>query len=822
MAEDLALLLKQFLFHTNQLPYLPSLKALDCKMNIAASFDVLYKHLKKMMLGYENVQVKAKEEKLTPQIYKGAPVPAPAMASSSINTNLQHGMSVNASAIPTYSGLCYPFELGEVLQKGGSILSDTYRPLRILDMESVPIPLFPADVIELANLRYLAIQARDGSPQSSISNLVNLQMLIISSRKNVVVPKTIWNMVNLRHLCIKSGENVMEEPCFVQETEKDGSPSGLVSLQTLSQVSPQSCHNIFSRTPNLRKLGPLMSSQGDMEFPNISSLKHLEKLKLLNTVPYPKPTRLLNTMMFPEKLKKLTLSNTGMDWEEMWTLSLLPNLEVLKLKFHACIGERWETSDAVFQQLKILKLHSLELRQWVCMKDNFPALQRLVVHHCLNLESIPSDVGKILTLDVIEFDVPRKTYNLLELYRLIMLRRCLERRTRCVEVYKETNPLVKAWRKLERYLEPEYALIGWRNLERILEDVAEDFLMDLIKKSLLMTTKMRADGQVKACRIHDLLRDLFMLEKSKGRDLFSTNSPGCSCSGSCYGIFTLCSSFGERDRTVAFGSVALVEVNGCRFFPPPPSSSSSSSAEICNMAEALSLLLKQLLIHINQLRYIQPSVEAQDHRTDVDTSLAVLMNHLRMMMLGKLGFCGPLISSEGDLEFPNIRSLEHLRKLKLLNTIPFPEATRSCNPLMFPEKLRKLTLSNTGMDWEEMWIFAWLPNLEVLKLKFHACIGEKWDMSDAKFQRLKILKLQGLDLRQWVCWRDNFPGLQRLVVRHCLKLESIPSDIGKILTLDVIEVRGCSRSARVSAQKIQKEQESEGNCFLKVHTDQQQ
>ncbi|KAJ9554320.1 hypothetical protein OSB04_018365 [Centaurea solstitialis] len=344
---------------------------------------------------------KAKEEKLTPEVYKKAP----AMASSSINTNLQHEMSVNASVLPTHSGFCYPFELGDVLQKGGSILSDTYRPLRILDVESVALSLFPADVIHFANLRYLAIQARDGSPPPSISNLVNLQMLIISSRKNIVVPRTIWNMVNLRHLCIKSGENLMEELHPSQEKGKDGCPSGLASLLTLSQISPRSCHKIFSVTPNLRKLGfcgPLISNQGDMEVPDIRGLEHLQNLKLLNTIPYPKPTRLMNTLMFPEKLKKLTLSNTGMDWEDMWTISLLPNLEVLKLKFHACIGERWEMSGAEFRRLKILKLHGLELRHWVCSRDNFPGLQRLVVHNCLKLNIIPSEIGKILTLDLIE------------------------------------------------------------------------------------------------------------------------------------------------------------------------------------------------------------------------------------------------------------------------------------------------------------------------------------------------------------------------------------------------------------------------------------
>lgn len=277
--------------------------------------------------------------------------------------------------------------------------SERIKSVMILDMEYVSISLFPSFLLtQLGNLRYLAIQARDGTPEASISNLVNLQMLIIVSRKNIVVPKTIWDMENLRHLHIKSGENLIEETdCF---------GSGLISLQTLSQVNPQSCNNISLKTPNLRKLGfcgPLKSRLGDLEFPNIRSLDHLQKLKLLNTTPYPEPTKTCNPLLFPEKLQKLTLSNIGLDWEEMWTFSWLPNLEVLKLRVDACIGEKWETSDdTVFRKLKVLKLHDLDLRQWVCSSDNFPRLQHLVVHQCLNLESIPSGLGKILTLDLIE------------------------------------------------------------------------------------------------------------------------------------------------------------------------------------------------------------------------------------------------------------------------------------------------------------------------------------------------------------------------------------------------------------------------------------
>ncbi|KAJ9554316.1 hypothetical protein OSB04_018361 [Centaurea solstitialis] len=1185
---------------------------------------------------------KAKEGYFSPQSFKDVPVPA--KASSSIVTNMQHGMSVDPPAVPSPSGFCRPFGLGNVLEKVRSILRERCKSLRVLDLESVRISLFPFDVIGFANLRYLAIQARDGTPQPSISNLVHLQMLIISSRKNIVVPKTIWNMVNLRHIYIKSGENLMEEPCFVQVPDKDGCPNVLSSLQTLSQVSPQSCHNIFSRIPNLRNLGlcgPLISSKGDLEFPNIRSLEHLEKLKLLNTIPFPEATRSCIPLMFPEKLRKLTLSNTGMEWEQMWTLAWLPNLEVLRLKFHACIGEKWDTSDAKFEQLKILKLQSLDLRQWVCWRDNFPGLQRLVVRQCLKLESIPSDIGKILTLDVIEvrgcsrsarvsaqkiqkeqenegncflkgrtmddavalilkqlfsfndhqffmlgrlqrkIEMDRILNGLMNAVRKMMLGyenegvhnmvKRLEKvahsssvfgpqpslmdeileiieelcnirygpnigeevvvgfddevetlldqltttsakefqvisitgmagvgkTTLARQLYKD--PLIKyvfdirAWTcvsqaylkrdlllgilssfinylteeiykmsdeqlggKLYRLLKgrkylvvlddiwdcmpwndlrfyfpddqngsrvlftsrdidvslhvqaarpahvlrlrtadeswdifqkkvfrtgicfPRLRVIGWKIAKkckglplaiviiaglvknqlsfgwwseiagslhsfmvrdpsqymdtlalsynhlpphlrtcflflgvfpedydipvtkliwlwiaqgfihetenRILEDVAEDFLMDLIKRSLLMTAKKRADGQVKACRIHDLMRDL-CLRKAKEEDFsaqiygyasvpessstiinmlhgMSFNPPALiTHSGFCYPFeFGKILQKGGLFLRETYKSLKILDVESILIFLFPfeviqldslrclaiQAHDGSPQASISNLVNLQMLVISSRknivvpksiwnMVNLRHL-YIKSGENVMEEpcfiqATEKDgcpnglVSLQTLSQvspqschniFSRTPNLRKLGFCGPLMSKLGDLEFPSLRSLKHLQKLKLLNTNPYPEPTRSCNPILFPENLKKLTLSNTGMDWEEMWTFSLLPNLEVLKLKFNAFIGEKWETDDAEFRSLKVLKLLDLELSQWVCSRENFPGLQRLVVHHCSKLNSIPSDVGNILTLDVIEVQGCSRSAWVSAQNIQKEQESEGNCFLKV------
>ncbi|MED6151221.1 hypothetical protein PIB30_080394 [Stylosanthes scabra] len=57
------------------------------------------------------------------------------------------------------------------------------------------------------------------------------------------------------------------------------------------------------------------------------------------------------------------------------------------------------------------------------------------------------------------------------------------------------------------------------------EDVAKDYLYELIDRSLIQASRVNHNGDVKACRIHDLLRDL-CISKAKEYKLFEvcTNS----------------------------------------------------------------------------------------------------------------------------------------------------------------------------------------------------------------------------------------------------------------------------------------------------------
>ncbi|KAK4487688.1 hypothetical protein RD792_005651, partial [Penstemon davidsonii] len=74
---------------------------------------------------------------------------------------------------------------------------------------------------------------------------------------------------------------------------------------------------------------------------------------------------------------------------------------------------------------------------------------------------------------------------------------------------------------------------------------------------------------------------------------------------------------------------------------------------------------------------------------------------------------------------------------------------------------------------------------------------------------------QNLDLRYWRLDNTHFPSLEKLRISHCSGLEEIPSEIGDISPLQVIEV-DYSDLAADSAEVILEEQQNLGNDVLQV------
>lgn len=167
----------------------------------------------------------------------------------------------------------------------------------------------------------------------------------------------------------------------------------------------------------------------------------------------------------------------------------------------------------------------------------------------------------------------------------------------------------------------------------------------------------------------------------------------------------------------------------------------------------------------------------------------------------------------------NLDQLQQLEAFKFIVLDPTPMSKVEFQPKpYFPETLRKLTLSGCSLPWEDMTVIARLPCLEVLKLREMAFGGDNWCLKEEEqFVELMFLLLEYLDLKCWEAKPSNFPRLQRLILRHCHHLESIPTDqIAEIGCLELIEFIECSPYAVESAECIKKAKQVYGNERLTI------
>lgn len=278
-----------------------------------------------------------------------------------------------------------------------------YRLLRRLELGNTFLN-FPVEILHLLHLRYLALRFDCISHPfpSTIFELRYLETCIfdVDKRGRMELPMNIWKMVQLRHLCI-SQEMILSDPPVDY-----GSTTILENLQTISHLYPSgSISDVLKRTPNVRSLGFYMTLSHNRKpffFPHLAHLHLLEKLKFEYQTLSMVPCSIGHQHKFPPHLKKLTLIGSHVPWEEISIVSLLPNLEILKIEDNFFSGPLWETNDDGFRRLRYLKLSHMDLHKWISSTDHFPRLEHLVLNACLELEEIPVEIGDIHTLQTIK------------------------------------------------------------------------------------------------------------------------------------------------------------------------------------------------------------------------------------------------------------------------------------------------------------------------------------------------------------------------------------------------------------------------------------
>ncbi|XP_059316043.1 putative late blight resistance protein homolog R1A-10 [Lycium ferocissimum] len=289
-----------------------------------------------------------------------------------------------------------------------------FKLLRVLDLEAMEFKYgFPSEISRLVCLRYLVMTVDEISEEVPISNLQNLQTLVIfrTSKKNIMhLPNGIWDMSQLRHL--KGSRMVLHSPLKVSSNEVKYPILG--TLQNVSGLSPSCCtKEIFEEIKNVKKLG-IYGKRGEfLDQPKcLDNLIYLHELETLSI--YVHAFHRTNFITLPRlgcsppNLKKLTLYNTYLPLEDMKIISKFPKLEVLQLKHAAFVAEEgstemWEVTEMGFLELKFfLLLEELNLKYWRATDDCFPRLERIVIRDCRWLKEIPEVFADSMTLQLIE------------------------------------------------------------------------------------------------------------------------------------------------------------------------------------------------------------------------------------------------------------------------------------------------------------------------------------------------------------------------------------------------------------------------------------
>ncbi|KAH6772508.1 hypothetical protein C2S51_010912 [Perilla frutescens var. frutescens] len=389
---------------------------------------------------------------------------------------------------------------------------------------------------------------------------------------------------------------------------------------------------------------------------------------------------------------------------------------------------------------------------------------------------------------------------------------------------------------------------------RVLEEIAEDYLKDLIDRNLILVDKLCDNGKTKYCDIHDLLRDLCIKVAEQQEFVNMTEEEE---------VLMLRTSGSSHARSItAFDGVKKQLLHKHSLLRILDVFGYTSSQEdlfnclnlrylalgygvFCYEMEQLSnsVLLQTLIIEgfrslytavvapteiwkMRQLRHIDCFLMYLPCPPNCD-EFVKLENLQTLKRVVNLRLCEDVCQMISNIkklrvvyedEFPGydddclIESLCNLRRLHKLESLSLSvEGWRIKNSklkiLTFPSSLNKLSLYECNLHWDDLTMIGSLPQLQVLKLKrFSVTEGEEWSPVDGQFLRLRVLKIRSCELVRWNMEYFHFPILEKLLLWGLLRMEEIPMAIAEIPTLKLIRVEECSESVDISAMKIKEDQ----------------
>lgn len=238
----------------------------------------------------------------------------------------------------------------------------------------------------------------------------NLQTLVILGFfVRIKAPDEIWEMRQLRHVDVSQMIRLPDPP----PSKRDDS----VVMHNLSTLMVNVVEDIkmgaevCQRIPNIKALDIYYSLQASMSSSSEYCQQNLDRFCKLESLNLEFDSESDSgdfawKLAFPGSLKELWLGSSGLHWEDLSMIGLLPNLEVLNIcRENSVKGKEWETVEGEFLSLKSLTIFGCEdLVCWKTNKTHFPVLETLSFGYAYKLVEFPSDVGDIPTHRRIHLD----------------------------------------------------------------------------------------------------------------------------------------------------------------------------------------------------------------------------------------------------------------------------------------------------------------------------------------------------------------------------------------------------------------------------------
>ncbi|KAH0678150.1 hypothetical protein KY284_019235 [Solanum tuberosum] len=455
---------------------------------------------------------------------------------------------------------------------------------------------------------------------------------------------------------------------------------------------------------------------------------------------------------------------------------------------------------------------------------------------------------------------------------------------------------VDTWRLIQLWIAEGFIRTSSGSRES-LEEVAKHYLEDLIGRNLIMARKKRFNGEVKACGIHDLLREFCLIEAEMTKFMHVVRTPLSPAQKPNFRRFSIqkyikdaykllpavarsmyCFSYLDLPLQPRIMVLSILPIYG---HDPIIHGFFSCFNQLRVLAIFLPLFssFPVVITKLFHLRYLEVGCfdnnipesisellnlqtlicDGHSSKTTLPRKLWMMKN-LKYISLGGITYlpspriyknlvtgmpnlekffslCYSSCTNEVFSSIPNLKILtisasfkknipnrlldmSSLRKLQALKISWDRYLEYPFKRFVFPTSLRRLTLTwRSEFIWEEISsTFIMLPHLEELKLKYCQAEDDIWRLTEKDiFRSLKLLLLRYPNLKGWEASSDNFPNLERLVLKECKDLQEIPTDFVEICTLESIELHDCTTTAEDSVRNIEQEREDMGYNILKVY-----